>query len=80
MLVSTTELAVKIGDPSCMIFDCRHDLFDAGKGERLYRDGHIHSAIYANMDTDLSGEKTAQMVAILCPRPPHSLRFWRATV
>jgi thiosulfate/3-mercaptopyruvate sulfurtransferase len=57
MLVSTTELAVKIGDPSCMIFDCRHDLFDAGKGERLYREGHIPGAIYANVDTDLSGEK-----------------------
>lgn len=57
MLISTTELAAKIGDSNCVIFDCRHDLFDAGKGERLYRDGHIHSAIYANMDTDLSGEK-----------------------
>ncbi len=57
MLISTTELAVKIGDPACVIFDCRHDLFDAGKGERLYREGHIPGAIYANMDTDLSGEK-----------------------
>ncbi len=58
MLVSTTELAVKIGDPSCVIFDCRHDLFDAGKGERLYREGHIPGAIYANVDTDLAGEKS----------------------
>ncbi len=57
MLISATELAAKIGDPACVIFDCRHDLFDAGKGERLYREGHIPGAIYANVDTDLSGEK-----------------------
>jgi thiosulfate/3-mercaptopyruvate sulfurtransferase len=57
MLISTTDLAVKIGDPARVIFDCRHDLFDAGKGERLYREGHIPDAIYANVDTDLSGEK-----------------------
>lgn len=57
MLISATELAAKIGDPACVIFDCRHDLFDAGKGERLYREGHILGAIYANVDTDLSGEK-----------------------
>jgi thiosulfate/3-mercaptopyruvate sulfurtransferase len=57
MLVSTTELATKIGDTNCVIFDCRHDLFDSGKGERLYREGHIPGAIFANVDTDLSGEK-----------------------
>jgi thiosulfate/3-mercaptopyruvate sulfurtransferase len=57
MLTSTTELAAKIGNTDCIIFDCRHDLFDAGKGERLYREGHIPGAIYANVDTDLSGEK-----------------------
>ena len=57
MLISNTELAAKIGDPACVIFDCRHDLFDVGKGERLYREGHIPGAIYANVDTDLSGEK-----------------------
>lgn len=57
MLISTTELAAKMGDSNCVIFDCRHDLFDAGKGERLYREGHIPGAIYANVDTDLSGEK-----------------------
>jgi thiosulfate/3-mercaptopyruvate sulfurtransferase len=58
MLISTTELATKIGNSNCVIFDCRHDLFDAGKGERSYREGHIPGAIYANVDTDLSGEKS----------------------
>ncbi len=58
MLISTTELAAKIDDPSYVIFDCRHDLFDLGKGERLYREGHIPGAIFANLDTDLSGEKS----------------------
>ncbi len=58
MLISTTELAAKIDDLSHVIFDCRHDLFDLGKGERLYREGHIPGAIFANLDTDLSGEKS----------------------
>ncbi len=58
MLISTTELTAKIGDTHCVIFDCRHDLFDLGKGERLYREGHIPGAIFANLDTDLSGEKS----------------------
>ncbi len=68
MLISTIELNAKldakldakIGDPHYVIFDCRHDLFDLGKGERLYREGHITGAIFANLDTDLSGEKSGR--------------------
>ena len=58
MLISTTELARKINDPACVVFDCRHDLFDLGKGERLHREGHVPGAIFANLDADLSGEKS----------------------
>jgi len=60
MLISSTELAPQLDNPKWVIFDCRHDLMDAGKGERLYREGHVLGAHFANLDTDLSGEKTGR--------------------
>lgn len=58
MLISTAELAQHLTDPAWVIFDCRHDLVDVDKGERLCREGHIPGAHLANLDIDLSGEKT----------------------
>lgn len=58
MLVSSDTLAEHLDDPTWVIFDCRHDLTDFQRGERLYRDGHIPSAHFAAVETDLSGEKT----------------------
>ena len=57
MLINTETLAKHLQDPDWVIFDCRHDLFDLTKGERLYREGHIPGAHYASVDTDLSGGK-----------------------
>jgi len=50
MLISTAELAQHLTDPAWVIFDCRHDLMDVDKGERLYREGHIPGAHLANLD------------------------------
>ena len=58
MLVSPKALAAHANDPDWVVFDCRHDLMNAGKGERMYREGHIPGAFFANLDTDLSGEKS----------------------
>ena len=58
MLTSTQTLSQHLHDPSWVIFDCRHDLFDLAKGERQYREGHIPGAHFANIDTDMSGDKT----------------------
>ena len=58
MLVSCEQLAAHANDPTWIVFDCRHDLMDVAKGEQWYRDGHIPGAFLANLDTDLSGEKT----------------------
>lgn len=58
--LSTDALAAHLDDPSWVVFDCRHDLFDTAKGERLYREGHIPGARFAHLDTDLSGEKTGR--------------------
>ena len=60
MLVSTAELALHLNDPNWVIFDCRHDLIDLAKGERVYREGHIPNANFANLEIDLSGEKTGK--------------------
>ena len=57
MLVSTAELAARPADPTIAIFDCRHDLADTAKGERLYRAGHVPGARFAGVDRDLSGPK-----------------------
>jgi thiosulfate/3-mercaptopyruvate sulfurtransferase len=58
MLINATELATKLTHPDWVIFDCRHDLMDLGKGERLYREGHIPGAHFASLETDLAGEKS----------------------
>ncbi len=57
MLINTHDLSLHLADPQWVIFDCRHDLMDLGKGERLYRQGHIPGAHFANIETDLSGDK-----------------------
>ena len=57
MLIAPEELVAHLHDPAWVIFDCRHDLFDLGKGEKLYREGHLPHAHFANVDIDLSGDK-----------------------
>ena len=60
MLVSSRQLSGHLGDPTWIVFDCRHDLTDLAKGERVYREGHIPGAHFANLEIDLSGEKNGQ--------------------
>ena len=57
MLINTSQLKEHLGDPNWVIFDCRHDLMDHGKGERLYQEGHIPGAHFAPVETALSGPK-----------------------
>ena len=60
MLVNTQTLTAHLADPEWVIFDCRHDLADFSKGERLYRESHIPGAHFAAVETDLSGPKTGR--------------------
>lgn len=60
MLISPDELAAQLDNPQCIVFDCRHDLMDLGKGEKQYREGHIPGAHFAHLDIDLSGEKSGR--------------------
>jgi thiosulfate/3-mercaptopyruvate sulfurtransferase len=43
-----------------VVFDCRHDLAIPQLGAQQYVQGHIPGAWFANLDTDLSGEKTGR--------------------
>ncbi|MEO6270081.1 MAG: sulfurtransferase [Lautropia sp.] len=54
-LISPEELAGSIDQ--CVVVDCRHDLLDVEAGLRSYEEGHIPSAFFLSMDTDLSGPK-----------------------
>lgn len=60
MLIDTARLAHQVGDPTWVLFDCRHDLMDKSKGERLYAASHLPGAHFARVETDLSGTKTGK--------------------
>ncbi|MCX8114483.1 MAG: sulfurtransferase [Burkholderiaceae bacterium] len=57
-LVTVEELQAHWSDRDWCIVDCRHDLMDFAAGRRAYQAGHIPGAIFANLEDDLSGEKT----------------------
>jgi thiosulfate/3-mercaptopyruvate sulfurtransferase len=75
MLTNACELSLHLADPQWIVFDCRHDLMDTGKGERLYREGHIPGAHFANIDTDLSGEKNGRNGRHPLPSPASFAAF-----
>ena len=54
-LISAEELAGAID--RCVVVDCRHDLFDLDAGRRSYDEGHIPSAFFFSMESDLAGPK-----------------------
>ena len=59
LLTRAEDLADRIGDPGLRILDCRFDLTDPGAGRNAWLDAHIPTAIYADLDRDLSGPITA---------------------
>ena len=58
LLVSVEQLRGHLHDPRWCIVDVRHDLFDADAGIHAYQAGHIPNAVFAGIDTQLSGKKT----------------------
>jgi thiosulfate/3-mercaptopyruvate sulfurtransferase len=57
-LVSTEVLARHLDDPAWVVFDCRHDLADPGRGRREYAESHIPGARFLHLDEDLSSPRT----------------------
>lgn len=60
LLISAKELKARLANPSdeCIVFDCRSDLINPDAGINAYQNGHIPGALFADMNTDLSGPKT----------------------
>ena len=83
-LISTAVLALHIDDPAFAIVDCRTKLDDAAWGQREHAASHIPGAMYADLDRDLSGLKTAANGRHPLP-DPHALAqtfsrpIWRDT-
>lgn len=58
-LVDAKTLAARIDDPRWVVVDCRWQLTDPRRGARLYAEGHLPGARYADLDADLAGPRTA---------------------
>jgi thiosulfate/3-mercaptopyruvate sulfurtransferase len=52
-LISASELAVRLDDPTLRIADVRWVLGSPGKGREAYETGHIPGAIFLDVDSDL---------------------------
>lgn len=59
-LISPDQLSQHLAGDDWAVVDCRFDLADPSKGERLYLESHIPGARYADLERDLSGEKTGR--------------------
>ncbi len=60
-LVSTADLAARLGDPALVVVDVRHDLASPERwGEERYAQGHLPGARFAHLDRDLSAAKTGR--------------------
>jgi len=59
-LISADDLAAHIEDPDWVIVDCRHDLVNLAFGREAYAAGHLPHAVFADMETELSGAKRGE--------------------
>jgi len=57
-LISAADLAAHIDDPAWVVVDCRHDLMNLAAGRDAYASGHLPGAVFADIETVLSGAKT----------------------
>jgi thiosulfate/3-mercaptopyruvate sulfurtransferase len=58
-LIDAAALAAHIDNPDWIVVDCRHDLLDLAAGRTAYAAGHLPGAVFADVETQLSGAKYA---------------------
>ena len=68
-IISVAQLRERLGDPSVVIFDCRHDLMQPEKGALAYKEAHVPGARFAHSDRDLSGAKNGRTGRHPLPEP-----------
>lgn len=56
-LADSETLAQHLDDPDWVVFDCRHDLGDPGRGRADYLTSHVPGARFVHLDDDLSGPR-----------------------
>jgi thiosulfate/3-mercaptopyruvate sulfurtransferase len=59
-LIEPAELARRLDDPAWAIVDCRFDLARPDWGAHAFAAAHIPHALYAHLDRDLSGTRSAR--------------------
>ena len=68
-LISAADLAAHIDAPDWVIVDCRHDLMNLAFGREAYAAEHLPGAVFADMETELSGAKRGED-GVFCGRHP----------
>jgi thiosulfate/3-mercaptopyruvate sulfurtransferase len=68
-LIEPQELAASLDDPDWAFIDCRFDLARPDWGAQAYAAGHIPHALYAHLDQDLSGPRSARTGRHPLPQP-----------
>ena len=68
-LIEPQQLAASLDDPDWAIIDCRFDLARPDWGAQDYASGHIPHALYAHLDRDLSGPRSARTGRHPLPQP-----------
>jgi thiosulfate/3-mercaptopyruvate sulfurtransferase len=56
-LISAEALSNHIDDPKWVVVDCRHDLMNLAAGREGYAIGHLPQAVFADIETVLSGAR-----------------------
>lgn len=56
-LISTSELADRIGTRDLKVYDVRADLADPTEGRRRYDAGHIPGSVFVDLEKDLTGRE-----------------------
>lgn len=56
-LIDASDLQQNLDNPDWVVIDCRFDLTEPEQGRRDYLAAHIPGAMFADIDTDLSGRK-----------------------
>jgi len=55
LIISAATLRARLGEPGLRVIDCRFSLLRAEAGLQSYLAGHIPTALFADLDKDLSG-------------------------
>jgi thiosulfate/3-mercaptopyruvate sulfurtransferase len=77
-IVDATTVRGHLDDPKWVVVDCRHTLADFALGRKLYDEAHVPGAFFADVETDLAGEKNGRNGRHPLPDPEVFAQYLRA--